>query len=204
MWAELRHPNILTFHGFCLDIENFEVADIITPWQWNGHLGHYIETNMPNQDGRLKLVGPQRLLRTIENLTLMKALDTARGLQYLHSLRPHPVCHGDLKLASKMLMIIFLFLTPYQENTVVDKEGNAMLCDFGLARIDEEGPSGLTTSDSTKYTPRYASPELLMVTMARHTLKSDIWAWGCLLLGGSLHFPETNFRVLMMIYSNRL
>lgn len=46
----------------------------------------------------------------------------------------------------------------------------------------EDEPSGLTTSGSPKWTTRYASPELLMEEEARHTLESDVWAWGCLLL----------------------
>lgn len=80
---------------------------------------------------------------------------------------------------------------PLKENTLVDNHGNAMLCDFGLARILEDDPSGLTTTRSTKYTTRYACPELLMVERARHTLKSDIWAWGCLVLGVSLDYTTT-------------
>lgn len=72
-----------------------------------------------------------------------------------------------------------------QENTLVDLSGNAMLCDFGLARLLEDEPSGLTTTSRSKYTLFYASPELLNED-ARHTLKSDVWAWGCLFLGVGL------------------
>lgn len=72
-----------------------------------------------------------------------------------------------------------------QENTLVDSAGNAMLCDFGLARMLEDAPSGLTTTGSPQFTLFYASPELLNEG-TRHTLKSDVWAWGCLFLGVGL------------------
>lgn len=57
-----------------------------------------------------------------------------------------------------------------------------MLCDFGLARVLEEVPSGLTTSKVTLGTPRYASPELVMEDDPLRDLPSDVWAWGCLVL----------------------
>lgn len=56
-----------------------------------------------------------------------------------------------------------------------------MLCDFGLARMLEDASSGLTTTCSPKYTLWYASPELVN-NNSRHTLASDVWAFGCLLL----------------------
>lgn len=59
-----------------------------------------------------------------------------------------------------------------------------MLCDFGLARMLEDEPSGLTTTASPKFTLYYASPELLN-NITCHTLQSDVWAWGCLLLSVS-------------------
>lgn len=67
-----------------------------------------------------------------------------------------------------------------QANTLVNERGNAMLCDFGLARVLEEIPSGLTTRSTRIGTLRYVSPELMMD--ARHTRESDVWAWACLLL----------------------
>lgn len=68
-----------------------------------------------------------------------------------------------------------------QANTLVNDQGKAMLCDFGLARILEEIPSGLTTSRAKTGTLRYLSPELLGED-PRHTCQSDAWAWGCLVL----------------------
>lgn len=74
----------------------------------------------------------------------------------------------------------------WQDNTLVHITGRAMLCDFGLAKIVEDVPSGLTTSSLPLGTPAYMSPELLNVLDASHTANSDVWSWGCLLLVVSL------------------
>lgn len=58
-----------------------------------------------------------------------------------------------------------------------------MLCDFGLARILEDIPSGLTTTSAPGCTLRYAAPELIVGGEGSiHSLASDVWAWGCLSL----------------------
>ncbi|KAG8963637.1 hypothetical protein FRC05_004571 [Tulasnella sp. 425] len=94
------------------------------------------------------------------------AIDTARGLKYLHGLKP-PVCHGDIKAA----------------NVLVTDDFQAVLMDFGLSKALEGTPSGLTTTSfGLRGSTRYMSPELVSEDDARRTLASDVWAWGCLLL----------------------
>lgn len=73
-------------------------------------------------------------------------------------------------------------IVPHKENTLVNDAGDAMLCDFGLARILEDVPSGLTTTSAPGCTLRYAAPELVAGDGSVHSLASDVWAWGCLLL----------------------
>ncbi|KAG8896334.1 hypothetical protein FRB99_008934 [Tulasnella sp. 403] len=95
-----------------------------------------------------------------------QAIDTADGLHYLHSHEPS-ICHGDIKPA----------------NVLVSSMHRALLCDFGLAKAAEDVPSGMTTSRFNQLgTTRYLSPELIMANNPRRTVRSDIWAWGCLLL----------------------
>ncbi|KAG9028162.1 hypothetical protein FS837_003968, partial [Tulasnella sp. UAMH 9824] len=90
--------------------------------------------------------------------------DIATGLKYLHEFSP-PICHGDLKPA----------------NVLVNESLDAVLSDFGVSSfINESGePSGLTTSKSTKGALRYMSPELILQDQSKHTIESDVWAWGC-------------------------
>ncbi|KAG8916031.1 hypothetical protein FRC01_003420, partial [Tulasnella sp. 417] len=90
--------------------------------------------------------------------------DVLNGLIYLHSLSP-PICHADIK----------------PENVLITDRVGAVLCDFGLARLTDGQPSGLTTTKTVKGSTRYMSPELLEEG-AVHTLSSDIWAFGCLVL----------------------
>lgn len=59
---------------------------------------------------------------------------------------------------------------------------DAVICDFGISRVLEDVPTGLTTSGSYKGTSRYSSPELLVADEPKTTIQSDIWAWGCLFL----------------------
>ncbi|KAG8955280.1 hypothetical protein FRC03_011226, partial [Tulasnella sp. 419] len=89
-------------------------------------------------------------------------LDAAEGLAYLHSL---PVAHGDLK----------------GENVLVDSEGRASLCDFGMSQFIDEASriTGFTTtSGHSGGTDRFMCPELL--EDAPKTTATDMWAFGCL------------------------
>lgn len=73
---------------------------------------------------------------------------------------------------------------------MVSKRATAVLCDFGLAKALEEIPSPLVTADNPpKGTANYMSPELL-AQEGVHTLQSDIWAWGCVLMEVSRPFPS--------------
>jgi len=85
----------------------------------------------------------------------------ARGLQYLHSFRP-PVVHGGVRCA----------------NVLISDQGDALLTEFGLAKILDDicGESPLGGSI------RYLAPELFD-TAGPHThktTKSDVYAFGCL------------------------
>lgn len=84
-----------------------------------------------------------------------------------------------------------LLISAHQGNVLIsDGEGRvrALLCDFGLAKIEEADPSGFTTSSWNRAgSPRYMSPELCE-TPSR-TEASDMWAWGCILLEVSPYHP---------------
>lgn len=65
---------------------------------------------------------------------------------------------------------------------LIDDNGNAQLCDFGLAKTLGNTPSGLTVTKTAGWSLRYAAPELIKYDQVSHALNSDMWAWGCLLL----------------------
>ncbi|KAG9016034.1 hypothetical protein FRB90_003758 [Tulasnella sp. 427] len=101
---------------------------------------------------------------TSDHQRLNLLIDVLNGLDYLHSSNP-PICHADIK----------------PENVLITDQIVAVLCDFGLARLDDETSSGLTTTKTIKGSARYMSPELLDEG-GYHTLQSDMWAYGCLVL----------------------
>ncbi|KAG8923379.1 hypothetical protein FRC02_011172 [Tulasnella sp. 418] len=92
------------------------------------------------------------------------ALDVVNGLQYLHSIS---IAHGDLK----------------GENVLVDVEGRARLCDFGMSGFIDEAIriTGFTTTNAHMGgTDRFMCPELL--EDEPKSTATDVWALGCLIL----------------------
>lgn len=89
-----------------------------------------------------------------------------------------------------------LFLHFYQGNVLITDLVEAVLCDFGLARHPNGQPSGLTTTRTIKGSTRYMSPELLEEN-AVHTLPSDVWAYGCLVLK-VCHLPNRGVRTFIL------
>ncbi|XP_047955161.1 probable serine/threonine-protein kinase PBL21 [Salvia hispanica] len=91
------------------------------------------------------------------------AVGAARGLEYLHCKANPPVIYRDLK----------------SSNILLDKDFNAKLSDFGLAKL---GPVGDNTHVSTRVmgTYGYCAPEYAM--SGKLTLKSDIYSFGVVML----------------------
>ncbi|KAG9010804.1 hypothetical protein FRB94_009711 [Tulasnella sp. JGI-2019a] len=117
------------------------------------------------------LVCPLEPLGSVDHFLKGRDLDThsrmqlvaqaVRGVEYLHGLNP-PVTHGDIKAA----------------NTLINQQGEAMLCDFGLAKSNFR--SGLETSDNLTGSMPFFSPELF--EGAERGPSSDMWAFGCLVI----------------------
>ncbi|XP_057803307.1 probable serine/threonine-protein kinase PBL25 [Salvia miltiorrhiza] len=96
--------------------------------------------------------------------TRMKiALHAAKGLEYLHDKANPPVIYRDLK----------------SSNILLDKDYNAKLSDFGLAKL---GPIGEKSHVSTRVmgTYGYCAPEYQRT--GQLTVKSDVYSFGVVLL----------------------
>ncbi|KIO30867.1 hypothetical protein M407DRAFT_46286, partial [Tulasnella calospora MUT 4182] len=142
-------------------------------------LGYHLNQRMTTAWLISPYITDGNLSQFIRNISLDSPLrirlivDTARGLAYLHA---QGICHGDMKPA----------------NILVTDERTAVIADFGLSQLADSTESGLTTTKSIKGSFRYLSPELLDEG-ARHTLQSDVWAFGCVMmevLTGMLPFPN--------------
>ncbi|XP_039063105.1 probable receptor-like protein kinase At1g80640 isoform X2 [Hibiscus syriacus] len=143
--CRFKHPNIISLLGFSSDTDTrFIVYELMQ----NGSL----ET---------QLHGPSHGSSLTWHRRMKIALDTARGLEYLHENCHPPVIHRDLK----------------SSNILLDLDFNAKLSDFGLAVTDAaQNKNNLKLSG----TLGYVAPEYLLD--GKLTDKSDVYAFGVVLL----------------------
>lgn len=110
----------------------------------------------------------------------------ARGVQHAHE---RGILHRDLKPANLLLDL------PTAEAAPIP-----MVSDFGLARILEAEPSGLTAPSAFLGTAGYLAPELAFGDSSAPTVQADIYSLGAILyelVGGQLPFgAETGLAAL--------
>lgn len=143
--GQLRHPNLVKLIGYCCEGDH---RLLVYEYMASGSLEKHL------------------FLRVRATLTWHKrlriALDTARGLAFLHGVE-NPIIYRDFKTS----------------NILLDADFNAKLSDFGLARV---GPTGDQTHVSTRVmgTYGYAAPEYVMT--GHLTARSDVYGFGVVLL----------------------
>ncbi|EEC78975.1 hypothetical protein OsI_19455 [Oryza sativa Indica Group] len=143
--GRIRHPNIVSLLGFCIHEGN-----------------HYIVYELMEKGSlETQLHGSSHGSTLSWHIRMKIALDTARGLEYLHEHCSPPVIHRDLK----------------SSNILLDSDFNAKIADFGLAVS-----SGSVNKGSVKLsgTLGYVAPEYLLD--GKLTEKSDVYAFGVVLL----------------------
>ncbi|KAI7732204.1 hypothetical protein M8C21_012239 [Ambrosia artemisiifolia] len=143
--SKIQHPNIITLLGYCV---HDDTRLLVYELMHNGSL----ET---------QLHGPSNGSNLTWHCRMKIALDTARGLEYLHENCKPSVIHRDLK----------------SSNILLDSSFNAKLSDFGLAVMD-----GAQNKSNVKLsgTLGYVAPEYLLD--GKLTDKSDVYAFGVVLL----------------------
>ncbi|KAF9610416.1 hypothetical protein IFM89_022327 [Coptis chinensis] len=93
------------------------------------------------------------------------ALDTAKGILYLHQGCRDRILHLDIK----------------PSNVVLDSNFSAKVTDFGLAKMIDKDRSHVSLT-AAQGTPGYAAPEMWLKTFGPVTEKSDVYSYGMLLL----------------------
>ncbi|KAE8804192.1 Serine/threonine-protein kinase PBS1 [Hordeum vulgare] len=142
----IQHSNIVSLVGFCIHEENrFIVYELMV----NGSL----ETQL---HGR-----PSHGSALSWHIRMKIALDTARGLEYLHEHCNPPIIHRDLK----------------SSNILLNSDFNAKISDFGLAVTSGNRSKGNLKLSGTL---GYVAPEYLLD--GKLTEKSDVYAFGVVLL----------------------
>ncbi|CAL9105922.1 unnamed protein product [Musa acuminata var. zebrina] len=146
MLSRVHHKNLVELVGFC-----FEKGERTLVYEYisNGTL-------TKNLSGRshIKLDWKQRL-----NI----ALDSARGLAYLHELAKPPIIHRDVK----------------STNILLDDNLSAKVADFGLSTLILDSDHG-HVSTNVKGTLGYLDPEYFMTQQL--TTKSDVYSFGVVML----------------------
>uniref|UniRef100_A0A0E0QZN6 non-specific serine/threonine protein kinase n=1 Tax=Oryza rufipogon TaxID=4529 RepID=A0A0E0QZN6_ORYRU len=142
------HPNLVKLIGYCAeDDERGMQLLLVYEFMPNGSLADHLSSRSPRPASWA--------------MRLRVALDTARGLKYLHE-------ESEIK-------IIFRDLKP--SNILIDENWNAKLSDFGLARLVSQDGSHVSTA--VVGTIGYAAPEYIHT--GRLSSKNDIWSYGVVL-----------------------
>ncbi|XP_057504371.1 probable receptor-like protein kinase At1g80640 isoform X1 [Actinidia eriantha] len=142
--GRIQHPNIISLLGYSI---HGETRLLVYELMQNGSL----ETQLHGPSHGAALNWHQRM---------KIALDTARGLEYLHEHCNPKVIHRDLK----------------SSNILLDSNFNAKLSDFGLAVTAGTQKKNIKLSG----TLGYVAPEYLLD--GKLTDKSDVYAFGVVLL----------------------
>ncbi|RHN70592.1 putative protein kinase RLK-Pelle-RLCK-X family [Medicago truncatula] len=142
--SKIQHPNIISLLGCSI----------------NGDMRFIVYELMQNGSLEALLHGPSHGSGLTWHMRMKIALDTARGLEYLHEHCYPRVIHRDMK----------------SSNILLDANFNAKLSDFGLSIIDGSQKKNIKVSG----TLGYVAPEYLLDD--KLTDKSDVYAYGVVLL----------------------
>ena len=118
-------------------------------------------------------------------LRLKVSTDIARGMQYLHAVKP-PVVHSDLKSDNVFLTCSLLeYMLRIERGTVDWTMPFAKVGDFGLSAhllgetVQEKSGESVGSAPRSDLNPRWRSPEVLCGD--KYTLCSDVYAMGIVL-----------------------
>ncbi|KAJ0982027.1 hypothetical protein J5N97_010282 [Dioscorea zingiberensis] len=149
--SRLHHRNLVSLVGYCNEEDEQMLVYEFIP---NGTLGDHLL-------GRSK--EPMNF-----SVRLRIALDSAKGILYLHTEANPPIFHRDIKAS----------------NILLDSKLVAKVADFGLSRLapvpDIEGTTPDYVSTVVKGTPGYLDPEYFLTHML--TDKSDVYSLGVVFL----------------------
>ncbi|KAA8545356.1 hypothetical protein F0562_020140 [Nyssa sinensis] len=144
--SRIHHKNVVSLVGFC-----YEKGEQMLVYEY-----------IPNGTIRESLSGKSGIrLNWMRRLRI--ALDSARGLAYLHELANPPIIHRDIK----------------SNNILLDEHLDAKVADFGLSKLMGDSEKGYVTTQ-VKGTLGYMDPEYYMTQQL--TEKSDVYSFGVVLL----------------------
>eukprot|EP00731_Ephydatia_muelleri_P034272 Em0053g18a len=156
MAASVRHPNLLMFIGASLDDNKPVILTELMP------------TNLRS----IIVALPQDHVITI-------GMDVARGLNYLHLMRPDPIIHRDVSSANVLLESI----GPGNWKAKVSDYGSANF----LSKVITMGPGNASYAAPESFNPKLQSP------------KMDVYSYGILLLEMATgQFPDHRLQAIQL------
>ncbi|XP_065620245.1 probable LRR receptor-like serine/threonine-protein kinase At1g07650 isoform X2 [Quercus suber] len=160
MISGVQHPNLVKLYGCC--VEGNQLL-LIYEYMENNCLSRALFGK--DTTCRLKLDWPTRQ---------KICLGIARGLAYLHEESRLKIVHRDIKTS----------------NVLLDKDFNAKISDFGLAKLNEDDNSHISTRVAG--TIGYMAPEYAM--RGYLTNKADVYSFGVVALEIVSGKSNTNYR----------
>lgn len=149
--GSVSHVNLVSLKGFCMEGAS---RLLVYEFMARGSLDSWLFGAGKDEGGVVVLDWETRC---------RIALDTARGLEYLHHQCAERIVHCDVK----------------PENILLDHKFNAKVADFGLAKLigSDNHSFAMTTLKGTR---GYLAPEWLQ--NATITAKADVYSYGVVLL----------------------
>ncbi|KAL3509047.1 hypothetical protein ACH5RR_028448 [Cinchona calisaya] len=160
MISALQHTNLVKLYGCCVEGNHLM---LIYEYMENNCVSRALFGKDPTC--KIKLDWPTR--RKI-------CLDVARGLAYLHEESRLKIVHRDIKTS----------------NILLDKDLNAKISDFGLAKLNEDDCTHISTRVAG--TIGYMAPEYAM--RGYLTAKADVYSYGVVALEIVSGKSNTNYR----------
>ncbi|BFI23752.1 hypothetical protein MPTK2_1g05090 [Marchantia polymorpha subsp. ruderalis] len=146
--SRVHHRNLVSLLGYC---EEMDQQVLVYEYMGNGNLREHLGGNLKKEPLSWKT-------------RLDIAIDSGKGLEYLHKDCHPQIIHRDVK----------------SSNILLDEKFVAKVADFGLSKAGPDGGFESGISTVVKGTPGYFDPEYFMTQRLTH--KSDVYSFGIVLL----------------------